>query len=122
MSAHISLVATYANHDLARDAVRTLRGAGFDMGKLAIVAANDHDPQPGVPLVHALDELDAKQLGCIPRDNLPGYEAELKIDRLLLLAHGTPDEIDQVGSVIGSACPAGWDENTGCAIYYGCMD
>jgi hypothetical protein len=72
--------------------------------------------------VSDLSDLGSEQLSCIPREYIPNYEAELKVDRLLLVAHGTPEEISQARNVINSTHPDGWDGNVGCAVYYGCMD
>jgi len=122
MSENISLVATYANHNLAKATVRKLQSAGFDMSKLFIVAKDEDKSLAGAAVVSGLSDLGTEQFSCIPRENIPDYEAELKIDRLLLVAHGTPDEIAQARSVIDSTHPNGWDGNVGCAIYNGCID
>ena len=118
MSKNISLVATYADHSLAKVTVRKLQSSGFDMRKLFIVARDEDKSLEGATVVGALRDLDNEQFSCIPKENVPNYEDELKVDRLLLVAHGTPDEITQARSVID----AGWDGNIGCTIYYGCID
>lgn len=122
MSDNNSLIATYANHNLARDTVRKLHGAGFDMSKLFVVARDGEKSLEGAAVVNNLSELDADQFGCIPRENIPNYEDELKVDRLLIVAHGTHDEIEQARKVIDATHPESWDGNVGCAIFYGCID
>lgn len=122
MSNHNSLVSTYANHSLAMDAVKRLQGSGFDMSKLFIVTRDEDMKSAGATVVSDLNDLGFDQLSCIPRESIPDYEAELKVDRLLLVTHGTPEEIVQARNIIDSDHPDGWDGNVGCAIYYGCVD
>lgn len=122
MSEHNSLVATFVNHKLARATVRKLHESGFDMKKLCIVAQDEDEQMSGATVVRDLSELGWDQLSCIPRENLPDYAAELKVDRMLLVAHGSPDEIYQARSVIDASHPEAWDGNVGCSIYYGCAD
>ncbi len=122
MSQHNSIVATYANHGLAMATVKKLQNSGFDMRKLFIVAKDEDPSLTGTAVVHELSDIGSDQLSCIPRENIPNYEAELEVDRLLLVAHGTPDEIALARRVIDSSHPEGWDGNVGCAVYYGCND
>jgi hypothetical protein len=125
MSENISLVATYANHGLAKATARKLRIAGFDMRKLSIVSndCNETDKEPeGAAVITQLDALGEAQYACIPRDRVHDYEAELHADRLLLVAHGTAEEIAQAKSIIDATHPEGWNGNVGCAVYYGCVD
>lgn len=122
MSTNNSLIATYANHGVAKSTIRKLEDAGYDMNKLFVVA-RDKDPSlSGVAIVSALSDLGTEQFSCIPSEYLPNYEAELKVDRVLLVAHGTPEEIDRAREVIDSTHPEGWNGNVGCAVYYGCRD
>ena len=122
MSANLSLVASYANHSLARATVMKLQNAGFDTRKLFIVARDEDKSLAGATVVSSLSDLGSEQFSCIPRENIPDYEDELKADRMLLVAHGTPDEITQAKKIIDSNHPDGWDGNVGCSIYYGCID
>lgn len=122
MSEHNSLVATYASHGLAKATIRKLQAAGFDLNKLAIVTGDEDLSLSGAAVVSDLSDIGSDQLSCIPREYIPNYEAELKAERLLLVAHGTPDEISKARNVINSTHPEGWDGNVGCAVYYGCMD
>jgi hypothetical protein len=125
MSEHNSLVASFANHHLAKTTVEKLHKAGFDMRKLSIVGKNRFDIAEkwgGAVVIDGLSVLDEEQYSCIPRESVLDYEAELEVDRLLLVAHGTPDEIDKVKVVIDTAHPDGWDGNVGCTVYYGCTD
>lgn len=122
MSANLSLVASYANHSLARATVMKLQNAGFDTRKLFIVAKDEDKSLAGAALIRDLNDLGSEQISCIPREHLPNYEAELKVDRVLLVTHGSPEEIALARSIIDSTHPEGWNGNVGCAIYYGCMD
>jgi len=122
MSAYNSLIATYANHKLAKATVLKLQDAGFDRSKLSIVARDEDKLLAGAEVVTSLNELGSEQFSCIPRENIPDYEDELKADRMLLVAHGTPDEITQARRIIDSTHPEGWNGNVGCAVFYGCMD
>lgn len=122
MSENNSLVATYANHRLAKATVKKLQKAGLDMGKLSIVGKDENKILEGATMVGGLNELGATQYSCISRETIPDYEAELKTGRLLLFFHGTADEIAQAKSIIDTTHPEGWDGNVGCAVYYGCLD
>jgi len=125
MSENISLVATYANHGLAKTTARKLQIAGFDVRKLSIVSNDLNDTVgelEGATEFDRLDALDEAQYACIPRERVLDYEAELKADRLLLVAHGTVDEIAQAKSIVDATHPEGWNGNVGCAVYYGCDD
>lgn len=124
MSENISLVATYANHGLAKTTAMKLQTAGFDMSKLSIVSNDRNDTAgelEGAAVLDRLDALDEAQYACI-RERVLDYAAELKADRLLLVAHGTVDEIAQAKRIIDETHPEGWNGNVGCAIYYGCVD
>lgn len=122
MSQHNSLVATYANHNLARTTLRNLQSAGFDMGNLFVVGNEDDESLSGAAVVRKLSDVGAAQFSCIPRDYIPDYNAELDVDRLLLVAHGTPAEIDHAREVIDSSFPNGWGGDVGCTVHYGCND
>lgn len=114
MSANNSLVATYVNHRIGSSALEKLRQAGFDQNHLAIIS-NDSD-------LHDLSALDAAQYACIPRERIHDYEAELNSDRMLIVAHGSSEEIERARQIIGENHPEGWDGKVTCAVYYGCSD
>ena len=126
MSAHNSIVATYANRSAAEADVARLQQAGFNPSKL-YVAARDSRARlanaEGATFIGELGELDETlyRIG-IPKMDVLDYEAEFKIDRLLLAAHGSADEIAQAKRTIDAAHPDSWDANVGCAVYYGCLD
>lgn len=125
MSAHNSLVATFANPDLAEATVLKLQKSGVDMSKLSIVGRKQ--PIMAGELretlrVGGLKSLSAEQANCIPLDNLEVYEAELGANRVLLVTHGTPDEVALTRRIIESVHPESWDGKVGCSIYYGCDD
>lgn len=114
MSNKISIVATFEDHGLAESMVKKLQLAGFDRKKLSIVG--------GEAGGDGLHELDVEAYNCIPRGDVLDYEDELKSDRLLLVAHGTIEEIALAKGIIDTADPAGWNGKVGAAIYYGCAD
>ena len=124
MSGHNSLIATYANHHVAETALKKLHNAGFDMHKLSIVEKNQPSvtEMEGATVLGNLSALDTTQYTCIPRERLPDYEAELNVDRMLIVAHGTPDEIDLAKHIIDSVHPESLDGKVSCTVYYGCMD
>ena len=122
MSENNSLVATYANHSLAKATIKKLQQAGLDMNKLSIVGKDEDKILEKITVVGGLNELGVEQYSCVSRDTIPDYEAELRADRLLLFFHGTADEISQAKSIIDTTHPNGWDGNVGCAVFYGCLD
>lgn len=125
MSVNNSLVATYANHSLAEATVRKLQTAGFDLKKLSIVSKDPHDLAgefDGAAVVSGLGALDEMQYSCIPKESILDYEEELQVDRMLLVAHGTSDEIALAKSIVDTTHPEDWGGGVGCTIYYGCFD
>ena len=158
MSEKNSVVAIFASHNQAEDAVRELQKDGFDMKKLSIVGKDYHTDEhvvgyyntgdrmmywgklgafwggfwglllgsaffwvPGIgqllvagPLVAwivgALEEaavvggLSALGAGLysigIPKDSVMQYETEVKNDKLLLVAHGTADEVQRARNLL----------------------
>jgi hypothetical protein len=123
MSAHNSLVATYADSRLATVDIDKLHSVGFDMHKLHLVAKHRHPASvDGVPVVESLAALDLEICDCIPEQDLVGYESELEAGRWILVAHGSPDEIEQARYVAESTHPTSWDGVADTAVYYGCAD
>ena len=122
MSENNSLVATYADHDLAKATIEKLQKTGLEMSKLSIVGKDENKMLGGVTVVDGLHGLDAKQYSCISRETIPDYEAELKAGRLLLFFHGAANEVSRAKIVIDATHPEGWNGNVGCAVYYGCLD
>lgn len=125
MSEHISLVATFANHNQAEAIIKKLKTAGLGKSKLSIVSKDKRlmaGGSAGIDLIGEINALPAEQFSCIPLENLPGYEDELGADRVLLVMHGFPEEITQAKSIVDSAHPESWDGHAGCSIYYGCLD
>lgn len=121
MSQHISLVSSYANHHLADAALKKLQHAGFDMREFTLVSHQANGNEAAVTqVVDTLAGLDAENHACIPRESIQKYEEELNTDRLLLVAHGTEEEIARARAIIDEDHPDGWDGNVGCAVYYGC--
>jgi hypothetical protein len=153
-----SVVAIYATHDLAENAVKTLQHQGFDMSKLSIVGKDYHTEEhvvgyyttgdrmkawgkfgafwgglwglligaafffiPGVGPVVVAGPLVAWIVGAlegavvvgglsalgaalvnigIPKDSAVKYETELQAGRFLLIAHGTPEEVDRAKALL----------------------
>lgn len=125
MSEHNSLVATFANRNVAEATLRRLRNSGLDNAHLSIVSrdreriARDVE---GAMVFAALDELGPEQSGCIPPDNVLDYEAELNAGRVIAVLHGSPEEIAQARDIIDLAHPESWSGNVGCSVFYGCYD
>jgi len=125
MSDHISLVATFANRNVAEDTVRKLQKSGLDKARLSIVSKDREriaQDVAGAIVVGRLDELEDEQASCIPPDNLVDYEAELQAGRVLAVVHGSPEDIAQAKSIIDLHHPESWNGKVGCSVYYGCYD
>jgi len=126
MSAHNSIVATYAKRSVAAADVAKLQQAGFDSSQLFVAARDGRakiGEDQGATFIGELGALDETlyRIG-IPKEDVLDYEAEFNIDRLLLAAHGSPGEIARVKRIIAAAHPDSWDASVGCAVYYGCFD
>lgn len=122
MSAHNSFIASFADHRLAVVEIDRLQRAGFDIGKLRLVAQGYPVAAGGVPVAASLGDLDVPLVDCIPEKDLVDYEAELKAGRWLLVAHGSPDEIALVQNLAEETHPTSWDGAADSAVYYGCGD
>lgn len=122
MSAHNSLVATYADHHLARVDIGKLHHAGFDMGKLHLVAQGYPIAVDGVSVAASLGQLDLVLCECIPEGDIVDYESELKAGRWILVAHGTPAEIEQARNIAELTHSPSWDGVADVTVYYGCAD
>lgn len=126
MSAHNSIVATYASHRLGGATIAKLQQAGFDMTKLFVAAQNQHNSVRASGEIRTIGDLDALEDTLyqidIPQESVIYYELEFKNDRLLLAAHGSANEIALAKDVIDTTHPDGWNGNVGCAVYYGCHD
>ena len=42
----------------------------------------------------------------IPKENAIKYEAEIKADKFVLVAHGTPEELERARSILAETSPA----------------
>jgi hypothetical protein len=49
----------------------------------------------------------------IPKDSIVKYEAAIKTDQFLLIAHGTPEEVANAKDIINTANPASLDVHSG---------
>jgi len=119
MSAHNSLVATYAKPRLAEADIRKLQQAGFDMQHLSVVG---HHPMGSIPVADGFDSLDNTVCECIPPDLLRDYTAEMDAGRTVLIAHGDADEITHAQRIIAGNNPENWDSSADYTLYYGCGD
>ena len=96
MSTDNSAVAVFQTHPKAEEAVRELQKSGFDMTKLSIIGALE-----AAAVVGGVSALGAALMSIgVPDNSVLHYETELKNDRLLLVVHGTADEIDSAKSVL----------------------
>ena len=158
MSDKNSVVAVFASHDKAEDAVRKLQKSGFDMKKLSIVGKDYHTDEhvvgyynagdrmkywgklgafwggfwgllfgsaffwvPGIGPLLVAGPLAATILGAlenavlvgglsalgaglysmgIPKDSVVEYETAVKAGNLVLVAHGTPEDVAKAKSIV----------------------
>ena len=158
MSDKNSVVAIFASHDKAEDAVRKLQKSGFDMKKLSIVGKDYHTDEhvvgyynagdrmkywgklgafwggfwgllfgsaffwvPGIGPLLVAGPLAAAILGAlenavlvgglsalgaglyslgIPKDSVVEYETAVKAGNLVLVAHGTPEDVAKAKSIV----------------------
>ena len=158
MSDKNSVVAVFASHDKAEDAVRKLQKSGFDMKKLSIVGKDYHTDEhvvgyynagdrmmywgklgafwggfwgllfgsaffwvPGIGPLLVAGPLAAAILGAlenaalvgglsalgaglyslgIPKDSVVEYETAVKAGNLVLVAHGTPEDVAKAKSIV----------------------
>lgn len=121
MSANNSFVATYAKASLAEADIRKLHQAGFDAGALSVIG-HGGEAFEGTAAVVGFDGLDAAACRCIPEEDIQAYEAEAEAGRVVLVAHGTADEIARAQSAVASPQPINWNESAGYTVYYGCDD
>ncbi len=125
MSLHNTFVAAYAQQHLAETDLQKMKKAGFDLNKLRIVT---HHPerlgkqQRIAPVLSSFGELDAAYFGCIPEQDIVDYEAGLGTGRLFIVAHGSPEEIEQAKRIADSTHQPSWDGLADAAVYYGCAD
>lgn len=125
MSMHNSFVASYAHHGLAEIDIEKMQNAGFDMGKLRIVAHKPYhiaEQRQLVPVLSSFGELDTEFFACIPEEDIVDFEAELGTGHLFIIAHGSPDEIEQAKRIAESSHHTSWDGQADAAVYYGCAD
>ena len=158
MSNKNSVVAVFASHDKAEDAVRKLQKSGFDMKKLSIVGKDYHTDEhvvgyynagdrmmywgklgafwggfwglligsaffwvPGIGPLLVAGPLAAAIIGAlenavlvgglsalgaglyslgIPKDSVVEYETAVKAGNLVLVAHGTPEDVAKAKSIV----------------------
>ena len=158
MSNKNSVVAVFASHDKAEDAVRKLQKSGFDMKKLSIVGKDYHTEEhvvgyyttgdrmlywgklgafwggfwgllfgsaffwvPGIGPLLVAGPLAAAIIGAlenaalvgglsalgaglyslgIPKDSVVEYETAVKAGNLVLVAHGTPEDVAKAKSIV----------------------
>lgn len=123
-SMHNTFVVTYAQPPLAEIDLDKLLKAGYHIHKLRIesCASRLAEQQQRAPVLGSFGELDADLFGCILEDDIVNFEAELDTGRLFIVAHGSPDEIEQAKHIADSTHPASWDGRAEAAVYYGCSD
>jgi len=73
------------------------------LGYLSAVAISAVD---GAIVVGGLSALGAALYGIgIPKDSVIKYEADMKVDRFLVMAHGTDAEVERARKILGAANP-----------------
>lgn len=123
MSTQNLIVASLADTALAGKVLNDLHASGFDLHKWALIAQpNQHvsGPTEEVTRRTSLDDLGPGTYQCIPIERRPDYEEQLRDHHLLLIAQGSPEELDAAQRVIHHAHPCAWDGKLGAAVYYGC--
>jgi hypothetical protein len=110
-----SVVAIYDTHTQAEEAVKELQRSGFDMRKMSIVGKDYHTDEHVVGYYNTGDRMKYwGKLGAFwgglwgmlfgaaffPKDSVVKYEAALKSDKFLLLAHGTADEVAKARDIL----------------------
>jgi hypothetical protein len=74
------------------------------LGYLAVVAVSAVE---GAVVVGGLSALGAALYGIgIPKDSVIRYEADMKADRFLVMAHGTDAEVERAKKILASASPS----------------
>jgi len=77
------------------------------LGYLAAVAVSAAE---GAVVVGGLSALGAALYGIgIPKDSVISYEADMKVDRFLVMAHGTDNEVARAKKILGSLSPTRLD-------------
>lgn len=125
MSMHNTFVATYAQQHLAEIDFAKMQHAGFDPNRLRIVTHHPDrlaKPLRSAPVLGSFGELEDEYFGCIPDVDLVDFEAELGTGRLFIVAHGSPEEIEQAKRIADSTHQPSWDGLADAAVYYGCAD
>jgi hypothetical protein len=77
------------------------------LGYLAAVAISTVE---GAVVVGGLSALGAALYGIgIPKDSVIKYEADMKVDRFLVMAHGTDEEVERARQILSAANPTRLD-------------
>jgi hypothetical protein len=77
------------------------------LGYLAAVAVSAVE---GAVVVGGLSALGAALYGIgVPKDSVIKYEADMKVDRFLVMAHGTDEEVERAKKILGAASPTRLD-------------
>jgi hypothetical protein len=102
-----SIVAVLNTHIEAKEGVRKLQRAEFDMKKLSILG-KDYAwiicALEGAAVVRGLSAVGAALYSIgIPKDSIPKYEGSLKANKFLVIVHGTTEEIDQARDLLHGA-------------------
>ena len=99
-----SIVAVLNTYIEAKEAVKKLQRAGFDMKKLSILG-RDYAwitcALEGAAVVRGLSAVGAVLYSIgIPEDSIPKYETSLESNKFLVVAHGTTEEIDWARDIL----------------------
>jgi len=81
---------------------------------LGYIAATVISAAEGALVVGGLSALGAALFSIgIPKDSVIRYEAAIKADRFLVMAHGTADEMARAKTILGTTNPSSLDVHTG---------
>jgi hypothetical protein len=94
-----AVIAVFADHNAAEAAVKKLAAAGFAMKNLHVVGKR----ALGATL-HGIG---------VPKDVVDGYEAAMKADGFLVMAHGAVEEIARAKAILHAATPSRLEVHSG---------
>jgi hypothetical protein len=87
-----SAIGVFDTLNAAEQAVEELERTGFDMNMLSIVGKEDDSEEH--PVAGALSSLG------VPRESIDKYEADLKANNYLVVARGSPHEVENAQAIL----------------------
>jgi len=87
-----SAIGVFDTRTTAEQAIEELERAGFDTNMLSIVGKEDDSEEH--PVTGALSSLG------VPKESIDSYEAELKANNYLVVARGSPREVESARAIL----------------------